>query len=78
MLAHDGQLLGTAKTVAQMQQVVVNGYINAALTALFLFVVASVLVYSAKAILQARRNPARTDRETPFVALDDAQVKAWL
>jgi len=31
--------------------------------------VASVLVYSIKTIVAARRNPQRSDRETPYVAL---------
>ncbi|GAB3508018.1 carbon starvation protein A [Pseudoxanthomonas daejeonensis] len=74
----DGQLLGTAKTVGQMNQVVINSYVNTALTVLFLFVVASVLVYAVRAIAKARRTTQRTDRETPFVALSDEQVKAWL
>ena len=50
----------------------------AALTVLFLFVVFSVLVYAIRAIAKARRTSERTDRETPFVALGDDQVKAWL
>ncbi|WP_028928167.1 carbon starvation CstA family protein [Pseudoxanthomonas suwonensis] len=74
----DGQLLGTAKNMGQMSQVMVNSYINAALTALFLFVVLSILVYSVRSILKARRTAERTDRETPFVPLADDQVKAWL
>ncbi len=74
----DGQLLGTAKSMAQMQQVMVNSYINAGLTALFLLVVLAVLFYAVRTILVARRNPQRSDRETPFVALNDEQVKAWL
>ena len=74
----DGQLLGAAKSMGQMHQVVVNSYVNAALTTLFLFVVFSVLFYSVKSILAARRNPQRSDRETPYVALTDEQVKAWL
>ncbi|MBP9645903.1 MAG: hypothetical protein KBE06_09645, partial [Pseudoxanthomonas sp.] len=63
---------------AQMQQVMVNSYINAGLTALFLLVVLAVLFYAVRTILVARRNPQRSDRETPFVALSDEQVKAWL
>lgn len=74
----DGQLLGTAKSMTQMQQVVVNSYINAGLTALFLFVVFSVLVYALRAIAKARASNIRTDRETPYVALTDEQQKAWL
>ncbi|MBP9646119.1 MAG: carbon starvation protein A, partial [Pseudoxanthomonas sp.] len=53
----DGQLLGTAKSMAQMQQVMVNSYINAGLTALFLLVVLAVLFYAVRTILVARRNP---------------------
>ena len=52
-----------------MQQVMVNNYINAGLTALFLFVVFSVLVYAVKAILAARQVSTRTDRDTAYVAL---------
>jgi carbon starvation protein CstA len=74
----DGQLLGAAKTMGQMQQVVVNGYVNTVLTALFLFVVFSVLLYSIRSIAAARRSSARTDRETPYVALSEDQQKAWL
>ncbi len=58
-----------AKSVAQMKQIVVNAYVNTGLTALFLLVVGAVLVYSIKTILAARRNPRRSDRETPYVAL---------
>ena len=36
--------------------------------------VAAVLVYSVKAILAARRNPQRSDRETEYVALTPAQM----
>ncbi|MGH8060881.1 MAG: carbon starvation CstA family protein [Pseudoxanthomonas sp.] len=64
-----GELLAPSKDFGQMQQVMVNNYINAGLTALFLFVVFSVLVYAVKAILAARRVSARSDRETAYVAL---------
>ncbi|MHC9085081.1 carbon starvation CstA family protein [Luteimonas sp. RIT-PG2_3] len=74
----NGELLGAAKTAGQMKQVVINGYVNAGLTALFLFVVFSVLLYAVKAILKARRSAERTDRETPYVALTEEQQKAWL
>ena len=74
----DGQLLGAAKSMGQMHQVVVNSYVNAALAGLFLFVVFSVLFYSVKSILKARRSATRTDREAPYVALTEEQQKAWL
>lgn len=74
----DGQLLGAAKSMGQMHQVVVNSYVNTALTVLFLFVVFSVLFYAVRAIAKARASSVRTDRETPYVALSDEQQKVWL
>ncbi|MFT3669158.1 MAG: carbon starvation CstA family protein [Pseudoxanthomonas sp.] len=74
----DGQLLGAAKSMGQMHQVVVNSYVNTGLTVLFLFVVFSVLVYAIKAILKARASSVRTDRESPYIALTDEQQKAWM
>jgi len=74
----DGQLLGAAKSMSQMHQVVINSYVNTGLTVLFLFVVFSVLVYAIRAILKARASSERTDRESPYVALTEEQQKAWL
>ena len=74
----DGQLLGAAKSMSQMHQVVINSYVNTALTVLFLFVVFSVLLYAVKAILKARRSSERSDRESPYVALTEEQQKVWL
>ncbi|MBD9479631.1 carbon starvation CstA family protein [Pseudoxanthomonas sp. PXM02] len=74
----DGQLLGAAKSMSQMHQVVINSYVNTGLTVLFLFVVFSVLFYAIKAILKARASSERTDRETPYVALTEEQQKVWL
>ncbi|HZV37935.1 MAG TPA: carbon starvation CstA family protein [Pseudoxanthomonas sp.] len=70
----NGEVLAPAKDMHQMHQVVTNAYVNTTLTALFLFVVAAVLVYSIKAIVTARRNPNRSDHETPYVALTPAQM----
>ena len=69
-----GELLAPSKDFGQMQQVMINNYINAGLTALFLFVVFSVLVYAVKAILAARRVSMRTDRETAYIALKPSQA----
>lgn len=63
-----------AKSVAQMQQIVTNAYVNTGLTVLFLLVVLSILVFSIRTIVIARRNPQRTDKETPYVALTPAQM----
>lgn len=71
-----GELIAPSKDFGQMQQVMVNNYVNAGLTALFLFVVLSVLFYSIGAIVKARRNPQRSDRETPYIALTSEQQAA--
>lgn len=71
-----GELIAPSKDFGQMQQVMINNYINAGLTALFLFVVLSVLFYSIGAIVKARRNPQRSDKETPYIALTPEQQAA--
>ena len=65
-----GEIVAPARSIEQMQQIAFNSYVNAGLTTLFLFVVASVLFYAIGAIRKARANPQRSDRETPWVAVD--------
>ncbi len=69
-----GTITAPAKSVAQMQQIVVNAYVNTGLTVLFLFVVFSVLAYAIKTIVVARRSPQRTDKETAYVKLEPHQM----
>lgn len=69
-----GTITAPAKTVGQMQQIVVNAYVNTSLTVLFLLVVFSILFYALKTIATARRNPQRTDRETEYVQLQPHQM----
>ena len=69
-----GTLTAPAKTVGQMQQIVVNAYVNTSLTVLFLLVVYAILFYALKTIVAARRTPQRTDAETPYVALQPHQM----
>ena len=52
-----------------MARIIFNDRLDAALCALFMFVVVSVLVYSVRAVLQARASREPTARETPFAAL---------
>lgn len=68
----NGQVLAPAKSVEQMQHVIFNAYTNATLTALFLFVVFSILFYALKVGIAARGKKERTDKESPFQALPDA------
>uniref|UniRef100_UPI001CC0304B carbon starvation CstA family protein n=1 Tax=Pseudomonas sp. BF-RE-24 TaxID=2832381 RepID=UPI001CC0304B len=67
-----GQVLAPAKSIEQMQHVVFNAYTNATLTALFLFVVFSILFYALKVGIAAWGTKDRTDKEAPFQALPDA------
>ncbi|WP_022978921.1 carbon starvation CstA family protein [Ideonella sp. B508-1] len=64
-----GQLLAPAKSPEAMARIVFNDRLDAALCALFMFVVVSVAVYAVKAILAARASQRPTVQETPFVAL---------
>ena len=67
-----GQVLAPAKDIAQMQHVIFNAYTNATLTALFLFVVFSILFFALKVGIRALNKKERTDKESPFQALPDA------
>ena len=73
-----GELIAPSKDLAGMGQIMFNNYVNAGLTALFLLVVVSVLFYSIGAIRKARASQARTDRETPYVALTPEQQRSYL
>ncbi|MFW0755770.1 carbon starvation CstA family protein [Pseudomonas sp. H11T01] len=68
----NGQILAPAKDITQMQHVIYNAYTNATLTALFLFVVFSILFYALKVGIAAWGTKERTDKESPFQALPDA------
>ncbi|CRM06707.1 carbon starvation CstA family protein [Pseudomonas sp. 58 R 3] len=68
----NGQILAPAKNIDQMQHVIWNAYTNATLTALFLFVVFSILFYALKVGVAAWSNKERTDKEAPFQAVPDA------
>ncbi len=63
-----------AKTMAEMHKIVFNAYVNTTLSVLFLFVVVSVLFYSIRTILAARRSTTRTDRESEYVKVDPQQL----
>ncbi|RSC97720.1 carbon starvation CstA family protein [Pandoraea apista] len=62
----DGKLLAPAKSVAQMQQIVFNDYVDATLAGVFMFVVVAVAFFGLRTILEARRANKPTARETPF------------
>lgn len=51
--AERGEILAPAKSAAQMQQVILNNYVDAALSAIFVLVVLSVLVFGIRACAKA-------------------------
>ena len=67
-----GQVIAPAKDITQMQHVIFNAYTNATLTALFLFVVFSILFYAIKVGVAAWGSKERTDKESPFQAIPEA------
>ena len=64
-----GTLLAPAQSTEAMSRIVFNNRLDAALCALFMFVVVSILVYSVKAVLKARAERRPTVTETPYEAL---------
>jgi carbon starvation protein len=64
-----GKVMAPAKSLAEMQRIIFNDYVDAALAGLFIFVVLSIAVYGVLAVLRARREAKPTVRETPFEAM---------
>jgi carbon starvation protein len=64
-----GQVLAPAKSLAQMQQVVFNDYVNASLAALFMLVLLSMLAFGTRTVIQARARREPSAREAPFELL---------
>jgi carbon starvation protein len=69
----EGTLLAPAKSVAQMQQIIFNDYLDAGLAAFFVVVVISVLFFGIRTILKARADSKPSTRETPFQAMPTVQ-----
>ncbi|AIY44045.1 Carbon starvation protein A [Collimonas arenae] len=65
----EGKLLAPAKSVAQMQQIIFNDYLDAGLAAFFILVLLSVLGFGIKTVLAARATSKPSTSETPFEAL---------
>ncbi|MNS87845.1 Carbon starvation protein A [compost metagenome] len=60
-----GDLLAPAKTAGDMHRIIINDYVNSALTAGFLFVVLTMVVYGVRACLKARKINHPTVVEQP-------------
>lgn len=77
--AANGELLAPARTAADMGRIVMNDYVNSVLTAGFLFVVLTMVVYGVTACLKAYRNNRPTVQETPAaheLTLEDQAMDA--
>ncbi|MBI1180143.1 MAG: carbon starvation protein A [Alphaproteobacteria bacterium] len=59
-----GQLAGPAKSLAEMQRIVANNYVDAALCALFMAVVVGMLIAGAFSVRRALADPRPTARES--------------
>ncbi|MQA42569.1 carbon starvation CstA family protein [Rugamonas aquatica] len=68
-----GKLLAPAKSVAQMQQVIFNDYLDASLAGFFVVVVLSVLVFGIRTVLVARAAAQPTAKESPMVLTPKVQ-----
>ncbi len=64
-----GELIAPAKSAAEMASIVFNDRIDAALCAVFLFVVLAILFFAVRTCLAARRLPAPSVHEIPETAL---------
>jgi len=63
------KLLAPAKSVIDMQRIVNNNYLDAALTGLFMLLVVATVVFGARAIMKARASSQPTVNEEPYIAL---------
>lgn len=70
----DGQLLAPAKSVMQMQQIILNDYIDASLAAIFMSVVVSILYFGVRACLTAYRDQKPSSIEADNVRLNPASA----
>ncbi len=66
--ADRGEILAPAKSLAQMQQVIFNQYLDATLCGLFMLVVVSIAVFGIRACFKAYATNHPTANETPYEA----------
>jgi carbon starvation protein len=58
-----GKVLAPARSIAEMQRVITNDYVNSAMCVIFMAVVIAMLVYGVISIVQAYGNPRVTTKE---------------
>ena len=67
-----GQVLAPAKSLGEMQRIVLNDWIDASLAAAFSLLVIAMLGFGIRAVLAARKSSVATAREAPYIALAGA------
>ncbi|PWK88671.1 carbon starvation CstA family protein [Fulvimonas soli] len=65
----DGKLLAPAKSMEEMQRIVTNNHVDAALTAIFMLLVLAMAAFALRAIAKAWGANHPTAQEEPYVAL---------
>ncbi|MFA9438862.1 carbon starvation CstA family protein [Uliginosibacterium sp. sgz301328] len=66
------EILAPAKTMAQMQQIVFNDYVDATLSGVFIFVVIAVLLFGIRSCMKALQEQRPTVRESEYVPVGEA------
>jgi carbon starvation protein len=69
-----GQVLAPAKSMAQMQRIVFNDYVDASLAGFFMLVVLAVLFFGVRTVMRARSAGMPSTQESPFVAMPAARA----
>jgi carbon starvation protein len=64
-----GKLIAPAKSLDEMQRIVTNNNVDAALTGLFMLLVVAAVVFGVRTILKARAATQPTVNEEPYIAL---------
>lgn len=72
-----GNVLAPAKNEAQMQQVLINDYVDAALCAFFMVVVITVFISALRIWYQVLNNRKLTLHETPYIPRKDGDYKTY-
>ncbi|MGX4643521.1 carbon starvation CstA family protein [Massilia sp. SYSU DXS3249] len=70
-----GQVLAPAKSIGEMERIIFNDYLDAALAGFFMVVVLAVLYYGIRTVIEARKSGNPTTKESPFVAGIKPQVQ---
>ncbi|MDQ3057449.1 MAG: carbon starvation protein A, partial [Pseudomonadota bacterium] len=65
-----GEIVAPAKSIEEMQRVVLNNQINAGLCALFMAVLVLTVAFGIRTALKARRSTASTAQEVTYVAFE--------